>query len=233
MTQAARAQRGPIGLDLFVVVETAALLGLSVYIWRSGPLGPIPVHLNLTGAVDGWGDRNEVALIVAGLTAVLTFSHGLLISMARGHAPDSPARRGLRQARIILTMVGLFAGILFGGFVFGGARLAAGAGPGKWPIVILALMFLVVGAQLGKAAPNPFVGVRTYWSLRSRLAWDKSNRLAGRLFFWIGLSALAAAPFVPLAVETMTLVTAILVAAAVAVFESWRVWRSDPDRLHP
>jgi uncharacterized membrane protein len=98
---------------------------------------------------------------------------------------------------------------------------------------LLALMFLAVGSLLGKAAPNPFVGIRTYWTMKSRLAWDKSNRLAGRLFFWIGAAGLLTALFVDSALVTAVLIIAILLAAAVSVIEGWRVWRTDPERQLP
>jgi uncharacterized membrane protein len=95
---------------------------------------------------------------------------------------------------------------------------------------MMALVYVVAGAFVGKTSPGPFAGVRTYWSLRSRLAWDKSNRLAGRLMFWGGLVALAASPFAPQPLGVQALIAWILATCAAAVFESWRVWRSDPER---
>ena len=94
----------------------------------------------------------------------------------------------------------------------------------------LALIMLATGVFLGKTGPNPFVGVRTFWSLRSRLALDRSNRLLGRLWFWLGLAGLAAAPLAPEPLGTMALIILIMGTVAAAVVESWRVWRSDPDR---
>ena len=59
---------------------------------------------------------------------------------------------------------------------------------------------------------------------------DRSNRLAGRLFFWIGLGLILAAPIAPQPAASIAMPVVILVAAIWPVFESWRVWRSDPDR---
>jgi uncharacterized membrane protein len=94
----------------------------------------------------------------------------------------------------------------------------------------VSLILLVLGAFLGRVAPNPVVGVRTPWSYKSRLAWDRSNRLAGRLFFLLGLIGLIAAPVAPQPLGALSLTGAALIVAALSVFESWRVWRSDPDR---
>jgi uncharacterized membrane protein len=87
-----------------------------------------------------------------------------------------------------------------------------------------------IGAYLGKVGPNPLIGVRTPWTFASRLAWDKSNRLMGRLFFWGGLSGIVAAPFAPQPAGLSLLAAVLLASAALAAFESWRVWRTDPDR---
>ena len=65
---------------------------------------------------------------------------------------------------------------------------------------------------------------------KSRLAWDRSNRLAGRLLFVTGLAGLIAAPLAPQPLGTFCLIGAVLVVALWSVFESWRVWRGDPDR---
>ncbi len=84
--------------------------------------------------------------------------------------------------------------------------------------------------MMGKVAPNALVGVRTPWSLTSKLAWEKSNRLAGRLFFWGGLVGVFLAPVAPAPLGMRVLLAAVLLIGAVTVLESWRVWRSDPER---
>ncbi|MNS80009.1 hypothetical protein D3C72_1136760 [compost metagenome] len=95
---------------------------------------------------------------------------------------------------------------------------------------LMSLLFAVMGAFMGRVAPNPIVGVRTPWAYKSRLAWDRSNRLAGRLFFWLGLLGLITAPLAPQPLGFSLLIVGVLIAAGWSVFESWRVWRADPDR---
>ena len=95
---------------------------------------------------------------------------------------------------------------------------------------LMSLLFAVLGAFMGRVAPNPIVGVRTPWAYKSRLAWDRSNRLAGRLFFWLGLLGLITAPLAPQPLGFSLLIVGVLIAAGWSVFESWRVWRTDADR---
>lgn len=223
-----------IALDLIALAEGVVGLGLAGWIWRFGPAGPIPMHFDFYGRVDRWGGRTEAALVIGGLTLVLGLCYLLMAAMAARQGEDSPTRRSMRIGKIILMATGALIAALLAYMTYGGTGQASGGGgPYKLLAPLLSLIFLVVGALLGKTSPNPFVGVRTYWSMKSRLSWDKSNRLAGRLFFWIGLIGLAATPLAPPPVVLAALVGAILLAAVLSIFESWRVWRNDPDRSFP
>ena len=53
-----------------------------------------------------------------------------------------------------------------------------------------------MGALLGKAGPNPWVGLRVYWTRRSRLAWERANRMLGHIYFLGSLTGLALLPIV-------------------------------------
>ena len=82
------------GVCLAIVVAQAAL-GLSIV--GFGPAGPIPIHFNLSGEANGWGDRALVGGVVGGM-AVLSAAGclgdrsagvgGRARSTGRRHAPD-------------------------------------------------------------------------------------------------------------------------------------------------
>ena len=219
-------------LDLLAGLALPAALGLAAFIWRYGPAGPLPMHFDFHGRIDGWGDRVSVAVLVAMTSLVLALCYGLMLAMTRSLPPDAPGRRGLKAARLVMVLVGLMICSIGAAMAYGDFSAPDSTG---WRIMpgLLALLFLLVGAVVGKTAPNPFVGVRFYWALKSRLAWDKSNRLMGRLLFWIGLGGLVADLFADPGLVTAGLIVAVLAAGAVSVFESWRVWRTDPDRSLP
>ena len=200
-----------------------AALALAAIIWRFGPAGRIAVHFDLYGRPNGWMDRPQVAIVTAGLTACFAVGYtamGLLTGRVG---------RNLRIARLVIVLVAVMTAVIMAGSTFG-ALNSPDLSPTRLQPAILSLLFLIVGALIGKASPNPLVGVRTYWSLRSRLAWDKSNRLAGRLFFGIGALGLAASAFAPPPSVIAAVLVAVILSAIIAVVESWRVWRTDPDR---
>jgi uncharacterized membrane protein len=214
-------------MDAASLAGIAGMAALSAIVWKFGQTGPLPVHFNVQGQIDRYGDRQELALgmaAMAGGALVLWVALALLArtSKAPGWAESLRLGRGL-------AVLGMgFAALSLSGIALGWA--ASVGGPQRLTMGGMGLLFLVIGAVIGKVRPNPIAGVRTYWTLTSRLAWDKANRLAGRLFAIIGVCALLAAPFAPMPAGLMAVTVAVLVAAGWSVLESFLVWRTDPDR---
>ena len=212
-------------LDSLTGVCAVGLISFGVWVALAGPQGPLPVHYDAAGQVDRWGGRIEVGALLAGL-GLLTAVAGGLIGLAVARADDKARRRGLMTAQAVTLIATVGAGGMAAALSLSGAPQLQPA----WPMALVSLLMAAVGATMGRVGPNPVVGVRTPWTYKSRLAWDRSNRLAGRLFFWLGLIGLAAAPFAPQPLGLYALIAAILIAALLTVVESWRVWRDDPER---
>jgi uncharacterized membrane protein len=86
------------------------------------------------------------------------------------------------------------------------------------------------GAAAGKFKPGGYLGLRVYWTTHSRLAWERAHRVLGRVLFWGGLVGLAASFVMPWLASIALFVANIALAVALALVESWRTWRNDPDR---
>jgi uncharacterized membrane protein len=52
------------------------------------------------------------------------------------------------------------------------------------------LLFIFLGAMIGKAKRNYFIGIRTPWTLSSDKVWDETHRVGGKLFSASGVLAL-------------------------------------------
>lgn len=219
-------------IDLASIAVVTAILGAAIVVWQAGPTGPMPMHFNARGQVDRWGGRAEMAALIGAMGVVAGTISALCAAMEKQGRDPVGERFTYRLGRIIGLAAPALVAALMTAVAFD--RLPSGEG-GDGPFLRvmmggLALLFLGLGAFLGRAKPNPIVGVRTYWSLRSRLAWDKSNRLAGRLFSLIGAAGLLATPIAPLPWSFHAMMLAIIAAGLASAFESWRVWRTDPDR---
>lgn len=221
-------------VDVLSALVVAAMAVGAALAWLNLPEGRYPVHMGLSGEVDRWAGKGEFITGLVTLTAVNALVAGLMAWFVRNPTMGRQVERA-GPVFAVGRVVAVF-GIAFGAAIL----LALGFGlirPGenqtmtiRLIMAFVSLVILAVGEPLGKARPNALAGVRTYFTLTSRLAWDKANRLAGRLFFWIGLAGLAAAPFAPQPYAVLGLAAAIVVSIIWTFIEAWRVWKSDPER---
>jgi len=218
-------RKSPSALNLATVVLSLIVGGLGVWTIFAGPTELLPIHYNAAGQADDWGTREVVGGVLVGL-ALLTLLLGGGMALAVDRADDPARRRALRYAQLVVVISIPLTSLLIASASLSGATDIGGA----LPVALMSVVFLLIGAFLGRVGPNPFVGVKTPWAYKSRLAWERSNRLAGRLLFVIGLAGLLTAPFAPRPLGLYVLLVAVGVAAVWSVIESWRVWRTDPDR---
>ncbi|MBN8552426.1 MAG: SdpI family protein [Caulobacterales bacterium] len=219
-------------IDIATAVAVAALLAGALWVVLHGPTEPLPMHFGADGRPDRWGDRRELAGLLAFLAVIVGLTAGGL-GVYAGRATDPARRRGLRLGQLVsLIVIGSIAPFLTWQILSTASQPAAAPAIVTlvWPMGFLAFVCLTLGAVLGRIPPNIAIGVRTAWSLKSRLAWDRSNRLMGRLLFWLGLGGLVATPAAPQPLGLWVMVAGILLSGVAAIFESWRVWRTDSNR---
>ena len=214
--------------DTIAAIASLLILTGAAWITAYGPETPIPVHFDAAGQANRYGSRYELAATLAGL-ALLNLLVAWMTGRQAESTPDPIRRTGLRRGQW-LSIIILGAVCAFIAWASLGPAAASGVSHPGVAMAFTAFILLVTGAVLGRVSPNPFIGVKTPWAYKSRLAWDRSNRLAGRLMFWLGAVGLIASPFVAQPAGVIALIIGVLIAAAWSAFESWRVWRADPDR---
>ena len=98
------------------------------------------------------------------------------------------------------------------------------------PAAVLCLILGAMSWVMQRKEPNPLIGLRTRWTLRSNLSWVRSHRFAGQS------SPVAAAVLIVPELLGVRLPGSILF----GLFLAWLVllwsysyvqWRDDPDRI--
>jgi len=211
-----------------------AMLGLSIWAMNMlPPDGQFATHWGLNGQADGFGGRTKV------LWAMPAMALGVSALLAIVPLID-PRKRNLQRSAgpYLIAWIG---GVILLGFahatmVLNAAKIIHVAdvsnGPGmiKWLVILVGVFFAVLGSVLGKVRPNWFMGIRTPWTLSSDMSWDKTHRLAGKLFLITGvLTVLVALVAVP-RWALMVLVGGAFGSIIWSVFYSWLVWKNDPVR---
>lgn len=204
----------------------AYMFGISIWAWAQVPADAlIAIHWNAHGQANGYAGRNALFL-----TPAISFGLALLLGLIPRLEP-----RGLNLARsrkaYIATWIAVM--VVMAGTTTVVALNAVASGALARPSLVIpvgvGLLLLVVGNYLGKVRSNFFFGVRTPWTLSSDLAWNKTHRLAARLFVIWGLLVLVSVAAPDLSV--VVVLGGALVNLVILVGYSYLVWRRDPAKL--
>lgn len=202
----------------------AAMFVASTLAWGD-VTGPVPVHWNIRGEVDGYGSRMEALLLVPAIALGMYLLLLLLprIDPARANYASFTGPYALMRAALTASMAGMHALVL-------ATALGYAVDAGRWIPVGVGALLVVLGNILGKVRPNYFVGIRTPWTLSSARSWEKTHRAGGRLFVAVGIALATAA-----IIGAPRLLVGVMILGGGAllwlVYYSWAEWRADPARV--
>jgi uncharacterized membrane protein len=204
----------------------SGMFALAAAAWSGAP-SRIPVHWGLAGNVDRYGGRFEgllaIPLMTLGIYALMAF----LPRLDPGRANYESFASVYATLRLLLVVV---QAALYG-FVHLWLR-GVHARIEVWVPLIVGALFVVIGNLLGKVRPNWFVGIRTPWTLSSRLSWNGTHRAGRWVFIAMGLMLMSCAVLRSAwAVYTMLGVGAAGLLGLVVY--SYVLWRRDPGKTPP
>jgi uncharacterized membrane protein len=211
-------------LELPQWILIAAMFALAATVWPTAP-DTMPIHWNLRGEVDGWGGK------FAGLLLLPLMALGLYLLLLLLPRIDPRRASYARFAGAYAVMRFALTAFLVAVYVV--TVLAALNRPvdvGSLISFLAGGLLVVLGLVLPKVQPNWFVGIRTPWTLSSRLSWEKTHRVGGWVFVVMGLAvALTGLLQTGWAFAAMMLI--VLGGTLGLVVYSYFVWRDDPDKM--
>lgn len=193
---------------------------LAAYAWPRLP-DRIPIHWNLAGEANGFGEKTFGVFVFPVLLLVMDGLFALLPRISPRDWPIAPFAAAYENMRIAVLGFLLYLTALVyaaaGGLAVGmTGGLLAGTG----------VLFVALGSQLDAVTPNYFVGIRTPWTLADREVWRRTHALAGKTFMAGGVGLLVASIVRPSWLALALAVVAIMVSAAIPVVASWRISRT-------
>jgi uncharacterized membrane protein len=177
---------------------------------------PMPTHYDAHGVPNGWMPRAIGAFLLpvlgAGVWALIRFGGRLLPPAWRERLEASPLSAvGLLVAGLLATLQGLMVE----------AALLPVPRLGREVWVVLGVFFALFGLIMPRVRRNPWIGIRTPWTLTSDENWARTHRFAGYTMVASGLCSIAAA----LAGEPELAVILVLAGGLAPVLYSWRLAR--------
>jgi len=207
-------------------IVIGAMFVAAAICWPYAP-DRMPVHWNLAGEIDGYGGK-FIGLLLLPLTSLGIYFLMLFVPLV------DPGRRNYQNFATAFNAIRLTITVVFAALyvVFVVAGLGGKVNVTAIISLVIAAMFLVIGNFMGKIRPNWFVGVRTPWTLSSKLSWNKTHRLAGWLFLVMGL-LIAVAGILQTTWIFILMVAANAVCLVWMIVYSYLIYRQDPDRTPP
>lgn len=211
------------GVMLMIV---GVMFAVAAYAWFQLPGGAsIPVHWGINGEPNRFGGKAEGLLVMPCVALGIAMLFRVIPII-------EPRRRNLLRSFSAYRAVGLSVLIFFllidvikTGNLLGMFKLSMTSAIG----LMMGVLFMLLGNYMGKVRSNFLFGIRTPWTLSSNIAWDKTHRLGGKLFFVTGLVGVVVNAAMPV-VGLRLFIGLVALSAVVLVPYSWFVWRSAPDR---
>ena len=212
--------------ELPALAIIAAMWSLAAFWWNTTPQ-QVPVHWGLDGRPDAWGGRAEGLLLLpavaTGIFAI--FRLAPLLDPGRANYEQFTGVILTLRLSVLAFMAAIYCAMLG---TFRGAEIDMT----HFIVPLAGAMLIVIGNLMGKMRPNWFMGVRTPWTLSSKLSWSRTHRAAGWVFITGGVLLAIAG----LSSRSWPLVVALgFMGAGVLslIVYSYIVWKGDPDKVPP
>lgn len=85
-------------------------------------------------------------------------------------------------------------------------------------------LFMFIGNYMPKTTRNRTMGIKIRWTLSNDENWNKTHRLAGKIYFWGGLAVLISV-ILPVGVSMAVLIAMTLVSIIVPVLYSYSIYK--------
>lgn len=219
---------------IFSLIAIVGMTAVNLWAMPQIPEGQVPVHWGIDGTPDRYGDRGE-ALFALWMIPFATLVSSIVLALAPRLDPNGQNLLKSRKAYIaiwcsvMVMLLGVHAGIAL--LMVRSVTQTPDANEFvRFVIAATSILFIVKGNYLPKTRSNWFLGIRTPWTLSSDYTWERTHRLAGRLFMLAGFICLIGAFTLKGVWLVAMLLCTVLPAALISVVYSYFVYRSAPDK---
>lgn len=150
------------------------------YYWNELP-EKVPVHWNIKGEIDRYGDKSEL-LLIPFLLPILVYLIFLLIPII--DPKKNLGKMGKKYGSIKFILTTFMSALAI--YILSTAKSGSMNNPNTL-LLLLGLLFLILGNYFKTLKANYFIGIRTPWTLENEEVWKSTHQLAGKLWFSGGL----------------------------------------------
>ena len=156
------------------------------YIWNKLPQ-EIPIHWNLKGEVDRYGEKIEILLIPILLPLLIYIIFSVIPKIDPKKKLEKMGNK-FRTLKFLLTTI-MSALALFIIYSIQSKSLTST----NIIFLIFGVLYVVLGNYFKTIKANYFIGIRTPWTLESETVWKETHLLGGKLWLIGGLLVIISA----------------------------------------
>ena len=154
----------------------------SLYMINSLPDGiQLPIHWNINGEVDKYADATIALLFPPTVLVIILSIFSLLAKFDPRKKNIQLSQKSIAAFSVAITLFMVTLEISY-------LAMANGIEVPMMMVTGLSvgILLIIIGNYLAKTRSNFFIGIRTPWTLSSDAVWQKTHRLAGKLFMVSG-----------------------------------------------
>lgn len=146
------------------------------YVWNKLP-AQVPLHYNIRGEVDRYGDKSELILIPI-MTSLLVYVIFLVVPYID---PKKQIQKMGKKYHTLKRVITTFMSIL-ALFILYNAKNPSYANP-NYILMLCGILFIIFGNYFKTLKANYFIGIRTPWTLENEKVWKETHKLGGKIWF--------------------------------------------------
>jgi len=150
------------------------------YVWDKLP-EKVPMHWNIEGQVDRYGDKSELILIPL-LLPLLIY---VLFTVIPKIDPKDKLKHMGKKYTVLKTVLTAFMSALSMMIIY--AAMHESFYNPNYILLLIGVLFAILGNYFKTIRANYFIGIKTPWTLESETVWKETHKLAGKIWLVGGL----------------------------------------------
>ncbi|MBK6263810.1 SdpI family protein [Marivirga sp. S37H4] len=150
------------------------------FVWNDLPQA-VPLHWNLEGEIDRYGNKLELLLI----PILLPLLFYLIFLVVPKIDPKKKIRKmGNKYHQIKFILTGFMSMLAL--YILYVSKEQSLSSP-NIILLIIGILYVILGNYFKTIKANYFIGIRTPWTLESEPVWNATHNLGGKMWFIGGL----------------------------------------------
>lgn len=188
------------------------------YIWNQLP-EQVPLHYDIKGEVNRYGDKSELILIPI-LLPLLIYVIFLVVPYIDPKKQIQKMGNKYQSLKLILTTFMSALAL----YIIHTTKTDSFGNPNVM-FLIIGAMYVILGNYFKTIKANYFIGIRTPWTLESETNWNETHRLGGKVWFVGGLLVIVCSLLLDAEINFKVFMGITIIIALIPIVYSYLLYR--------